>query len=135
MVLTIVNQVQFFWHVNYLVWTRPNLLIVFMQLMYSIASHADIDDLGDVLSEIKPLASSWRGLSAVLGIKEHDLKAIEYNNPRDADMCLHMALVEWLKQNYDSWRHGKPSWKKLVEVIWSFDAALFQTIVEAHIQS
>lgn len=85
------------------------------------------------MSEIKVLASSWRILCSSLGIKESSLEVVEHNYPRDADMCLYKALVEWLKLNYDHRRYGSPSWRKLAEVIWSLDGALFQAIVEAHV--
>ena len=93
---------------------------------------SDIDDLRDVIREVKPLTAQWRQLCNQLGIKENSLDVVEHNYPRDADMCLYKALVEWLKQNYDHQRHGKPSWRKLAEVIWSLDRALFQTVTEAH---
>lgn len=87
------------------------------------------------MSEVKPLAASWRLLCNRLGIKESSLEVIAHNYPRNANMCLQQALVEWLKWNYEYWRHGKPSWRKLAEAIWSLDRALFDTVVEAHLQS
>ena len=56
------------------------------------------------------------------------LDVIKSNNPGDVDGCLHEALGEWLKLNYDYQRHGRPSWKKLAEAVSSMDYALSEKI-------
>ena len=57
----------------------------------------DIDDLGDVLDEVKTLSAKWKLLSTYLHLREDSLEVIEQNNPRDAISCLCEALAEWLK--------------------------------------
>ena len=89
----------------------------------------NIKDLGDVLDEVKSLSSKWRMLSTRLGLTESTLDGIEYNYPRDADACLHKALGEWLKLNYDHQRHERPSWKKLAEAVSCLDYALSEKIM------
>ena len=92
------------------------------------------DDLGDVLDAVEPLASKWRIFSTKLRLKESTLDVIESNNPADVVVCLHKALGEWLKLNYDHQRHGRPSWRRLAEAVSSLDYALSEKIATAHRQ-
>ena len=82
------------------------------------------DDLGDVVDAVEPLASKWRRLSTKLRLRQSTLDVIERNNPGDMHGCLHKAMAEWLKLNYDHLRHGKPSWKRLAEATSSLDNGL-----------
>ena len=99
-------------------------------------NHSDIldydDDLGDVLDAVEPLASEWRILSTKLRLKESTLDVIERNNPGNMVACLHKALGEWLKLNYDHQRHGRPSWRRLAEAVSSLDYALSEKIAMMH---
>ena len=92
-----------------------------------------LDDLGDVLDAVGPLASKWRRLSTKLRLKENTLDMIKSNNPEDVVDCLHDALVEWLKLNYDHQRHGRPSWRRLAEAVSSLDYGLSEKITTKHI--
>ena len=86
----------------------------------------------DVLDAVESLSSKWRILSTKLGLKEDALDTIESNNPGDVVVCLHKALGEWLKLNYDHQRHGRPSWRRLAEAVSSLDYALSEKIANAH---
>ena len=97
-------------------------------------NHTERDDLGDVLDAVEALASKWRRLSTKLRLKESTLDVIECNNPGDVDGCLHKALGEWLKLNYDHQRHGRPSWRRLAEAVSSLDYALSEKIATTHCQ-
>ena len=96
--------------------------------------HTERDDLGDVLDAVEPLSSEWRRLCTKLRLKETSLDLIESNNPGNMGACLHKALGEWLKLNYDHQRHGRPSWRRLAEAVSSLDYALSEKIVTAHCQ-
>jgi hypothetical protein len=67
-----------------------------------------------------------------LGVKQGSLDTIERNHPGDAKTCLYKALGEWLRQNYDHRRHGRPSWRSLANAVRSLDHRLFEEIVETH---
>ena len=86
----------------------------------------------DVEKTVEPLASKWRRLSTKLYLKDSTLDVIEHNNPGDVVDCLHKALVEWLKLNYDHQRHGRPSWRMLAEAVISMDNKLFEKISKEH---
>ena len=92
----------------------------------------DIDDLGDVLDEVKTLSAKWRVLSTYLHLREDSLEVIEQNNPRDAISCLRQALAEWLKYNYNCEKYGKPSWRSLARAVQSLDQSLCEKIISDH---
>ena len=68
----------------------------------------------------------------MLRIEDHSLDLIEQNHSGDSETCLYQALREWLKLNYNYQKHGKPSWRRLAEAVWSMDKALFEKIVHNH---
>ena len=84
------------------------------------------------MDAVEPLARKWRRLCTKLRLKHSTLDVIEGNNPGDVYACLHKALVEWLRLNYDYQRHGRPSWRRLAEAVSSFDGALFEKIATKH---
>ena len=67
--------------------------------------HAGIDDEGGVLDRVEPLSARWRQLATKLRLKESALDVIERDHPGDARTCLHMAMGEWLRLNYDLQKH------------------------------
>ena len=93
------------------------------------------DDLGDVVDAVEPLASKWRILTTKLRLKQSTLDVIERNNPGDVVSCLHKAMGEWLRLNYDHQRHGRPSWRRLAEAVSSLDYGLSEMISTMYIQS
>ena len=90
--------------------------------------YTERDDLGDVLDAVEPLSSDWRRLCTKLRLKESTLDVIEHNNRGNAGACLHKALGEWLRLNFDHQRHGRPSWRRLAEAVSSLDYALSEKI-------
>ena len=84
------------------------------------------------MDAVESLASKWRRLCTKLRLKESILDVIEHNNPGDVDDCLHRALGEWLKLNYDHQKHGRPSWRRLAEAVSSLDYALSEKIAMMH---
>ena len=90
------------------------------------------DDLAQVLGAIETISSEWILLFTKLGLKINTLSNIASEYHGDNKMCLNKALIEWLKLNYDHKTHGRPSWKKLAEVVKSHDYSLFETIANRH---
>jgi len=106
--------------------------------MYSISYHScwlGVDDLRNVLNAVEPLSARWRLLSSKLGLPESALDVIECDHPGDAKTCLYKALGEWLRQNYDHQRHGRPSWRRLAEAVCTLDYGLFEKIAKAHMHN
>ena len=84
------------------------------------------------MDAVEPLASEWRRLSTKLRLRETILDAIERNNPGNVGACLHKALGEWLRLNYNYQRHGEPSWRRLAEAVSSLDKGLSIRIATMH---
>lgn len=91
------------------------------------------DDVAEVVESVQRLTSTWPKLGLYLHLREDSIKTIEKNNPRDAQQCLHDAIVEWLKQNYNFHKFGSPSWRVLVYAVKKLDAALAYEIAGNHI--
>ena len=56
------------------------------------------EDYGEVFNS---LSAQWRQLFTKLHLKGSALDRIQQNHPRDSAMCLNMAMMEWLKLNYN----------------------------------
>ena len=94
------------------------------------------EDASDVKKETTMLAAQFHQFGAALGLPPSELAKISKNCPHDCDQAFYQVIVMWLKQSYDTSRHGCPSWKKLAEEVAS-DAggknpALAQKIAAAH---
>lgn len=59
------------------------------------------------------MACRWNKFGQALGLDPHELNNIEGNN----ETCLDKVLESWLKQNYDTRAHGKPSWSVLTRAV------------------
>ena len=92
----------------------------------------DTNDMKCVLNAVEKLSAKWMLLSVELGIRESTLDLIEHDHSGDAKMCLYKVLREWLKLNYDSRSHGRPSWRRLAEAVKSLDCTLFEKIATEH---
>ena len=92
----------------------------------------DTNDVKHVLNTVEKLSAKWMLLSVELGIREGTLDMIEHDHSGDAKMCLYKVLREWLKLNYDSRSHGRPSWRRLAEAVKSLDCTLFEKIATEH---
>ena len=78
--------------------------------------HADIDDLFDVQCELTDVISRWRKLGSALRLRPGVLDIID-KDERDSELRFTKVLTEWLRQNYNTDRFGKPSWKMLVDAV------------------
>ena len=71
----------------------------------------------------------WRTLATNLRLKDSTMNTIEKNDNNDVVRCLQLALMDWLKLNYNYEKNGKPSWKKLAEAMRPLDGNIFEKIV------
>ena len=88
----------------------------------------------DIKKEIKSLAAKFRSMGEELGLQASELDIISKNCPNDCEEAFSRVIDTWLKQLYDTSRHGHPSWKKLVEAVATGgkNPALAQKIAAAH---
>ena len=81
--------------------------------------HIGIHDISVVLKRIVDVAPNWEPIGSLLGIHGDTLTAISNDNSASADKCLIDMVTCWLQHNYDTSRHGLPTWERLVQVIAS----------------
>ena len=74
------------------------------------------------MKDVLSLATDWKSIGALLGIKHEVLKMIEANGTTVRD-CLEEMISEWLKQV-----DPRPSWTALAEVVETFDEVKAQEI-------
>ena len=78
-------------------------------------SHADIDNLFTVNSELCPVAHKWKNIGLVLRLQTHVPSTIERNH---TDMHgLLNNLTEWLNKGYNTAHFGNPLWQLLVAAV------------------
>ena len=87
--------------------------------MSDIASQLIIgeDDNFDILTEMMPVAGSWKAIGRGLRIVPGRLEAIQKDNPGNSKECLSEMLTCWLKRNYNVERFGEPTWRAVVKVV------------------
>ncbi len=71
----------------------------------------------------------WRTLTTSLRLKYSSMSTIKEAKKNDVVRCLQLALMDWLKLNYNYEKHGKPSWKKLAKAMRPLDGNIFKKIV------
>ena len=71
-----------------------------------------------------------------MGLPPAELDKISKNCPCDCEEAFSQVINTWLKQLYDVSKHGRPSWKKLVDTVASEaggrNPALAMKITDAH---
>ena len=77
--------------------------------------------------DMLPLASDWRNIGVLLGIKEHILSKIEADKPSVRD-CLREMISEWLKQV-----DPPATWATLAEAVETFDEVKARGIRATHV--
>ena len=78
-----------------------------------------LGDLPVVLSQVITIQAKWELLGIQLGIDNGTIEAIKLKNGGDPVLCLKDVLSTWLKENYDTLKHGFPSWRNLCKAIVS----------------
>ena len=92
------------------------------------------DDLYSVFDAVRPVSSKWSRLCCSLGLRASLLDTIEKNHSKDVGDCLFAGLKHWILKNYDTTKHGPPSWRRLVKAVdnSSDNHALALKIAEEH---
>ena len=81
----------------------------------------DQPKLKDAFGKLLPLATHWRNIGVLLGIKNDDLHAINLNVKEDD--CLREMLSLWLKN-----KNPLPTWSILAGAVEYYDSAKAQEI-------
>ena len=75
------------------------------------------DDRFDILTEMMPVAGSWKAVGTGLQIDSGRLDTIQESNFGKPKECLSEMLTCWLKRNYNVGRFGEPTWQAVVKVV------------------
>ena len=78
-----------------------------------VSNPPDTHCLKDVLNSISTIAADWFILGTALGQSHGTLKTIEYNYPRNAQMCQTEMITAWLQNS------SQPSWRRLASALSS----------------
>ena len=76
----------------------------------------DEDDIHDVKEQVLKLRTNYYNFGMALGISLTDMDDIKEKH-KDSTEALSSVLLTWLKQNYNTTKHGLPTWRKLVEAV------------------
>ena len=71
-----------------------------------------VDDLKDIVSEIRETRCQWENIGLQLEIKKSDLEAIDKENRGDTQKCLTEMLTHWLRQG-----SSPTTWSTLISVL------------------
>ena len=85
-----------------------------------------------IIVECASLAAKWNQLSGFIGLRSSLIDQIRCDYPNDSSSCWNEALKEWIKQNYNISKFGKPSWKTLLGAIFRIDKHLFAKLASEH---
>lgn len=92
------------------------------------------DDFQDVYQEVIHINSRYFELGIALGLPLSELKIIQEESK--TTRAFSRVIEAWLKQNYNTKKHGPPTWRKLVEAVDSpaggNDHALAKAIASEH---
>ena len=75
-----------------------------------VLSCAGSDDLCEVLSAVNPLRASAYNFAILLGLPPDLVDSIE-GRGSDPVGFLTRVLTHWLRSNYNTTKHGRPSWR------------------------
>ena len=75
------------------------------------------DNYFDVFTSVSLLCAEWHKLCLALGLPHPLLSKIKKDQAGDTDACLHEGLTNWLRRNYNTEKHGLPTWRRLVEAV------------------
>ena len=75
------------------------------------------DDHFDILTEMMPIASTWKAIGRGLRIDPGHLNIIQESNSGKPKECFSEMLTCWLNRNYNVERFGEPTWRAVVKVV------------------
>ena len=76
------------------------------------------------------LATKWQQLSGFLGLPFKTICTIKESNSNDSDVSWNEALMQWILQDYNTKKHGFPSWRTLLKAIGRVDQPLFEKLAK-----
>ena len=79
--------------------------------------HSEEDDLSLVFDALLPVSAKWSMLCCHLGLRASLLGIIKKNHPGDVNQCLLEGLLQWVQRNYNTEKHGPPTWRSLVAAV------------------
>ena len=97
-----------------------------------IAFYSDEESWNDIIIACIPLAAKWKQLSGCMGLSYKTIKQIEKDNPGDSDNSWNEALMQWILRDYNTQKHGLPSWRTLLKTISRVDQPLFEKLAKEH---
>ena len=83
-----------------------------------------------MLNQVIDIQANWEFVGIQLGIGNGKIEAIKLKNGGDPTRCLKDMLSAWLNENYDTQRHGYPSWRRLCKAIASPAGAENQSLAD-----
>ena len=103
-----------------------------MLLYYIVFLITVEEDWNNVIIECSSLSAKWEHLSRHIGLPNRTIDAIKRECSNDAGDCWAKALNEWICQNYNIERYGKPSWRTLLHAVAQVDRLLFEKLRLKH---
>ena len=103
-----------------------------MDLKFIRILSAEKEHWNILIIECKSLSSNWEKVSGYLGLSFELIDTIKRDNPRDSTGCWNEALKEWIKQNYNTKKFGRPSWRSLLRAVAEVDKRQFQKLAAEH---
>ena len=67
-----------------------------------------------------------------MGLSFKTIRTIQGNNSDDREGAWNEALMQWILQDYNTEKHGLPSWKTLLKTISIVDQPLFEELATEH---
>ena len=71
----------------------------------------EADDITELCEVLTPIEAKWECFGTQLGILKTD--AIGLGNNYKPALCLKGVLDTWLQKDYNTAKHGHPSWRKV----------------------
>ena len=86
----------------------------------------------DVRQEVVDIKSTYYQFGISLGLPVGELDSIHGAFYQVIDHAFDQVLLLWLRQLYDVERHGRPTWRRLVEEVERFNPTLAVDIANRH---
>ena len=67
-----------------------------------------------------------------MGLSFKTIRTIKDNNHDDSEDSWNEALMQWILRDYNTEKHGLPSWKSLLKTISRVDQSLFEKLAKEH---
>ena len=110
-------------------------LVSLLSIMHRVMNYYNIffldeDDWNDVIIACSSLVTKWQQLSGFLGLPFKTIRTIKESNSNDSDTSWNEALMQWILQDYNTKKHGFPSWRTLLKAIGRVDQPLFEKLAK-----